>query len=138
METKGVTVLTVGVFDLLHWGHFVLFRRAKELAGIGGRLIVAVQEDSIVTKYKPQTRLVYNWDMRASMIRALRYVDEVIPYGDIDKSIKEINFNVFAIGGDQNHSGFKSAVDWCLANGRSVVRLTRTEGICSSQLRGVS
>ena len=93
------TVLTVGVYDLLHWGHFELFRRAKELAGPGGRLVVAVQEDAVVTKYKPQAKLVYNWDQRVKMISALRYVDEVVPYGDIDESIKGIGFDVFAIGG---------------------------------------
>ena len=31
-------VLTVGVFDLLHWGHFELFRRAKDFAGSGGAI----------------------------------------------------------------------------------------------------
>ena len=128
------TVLTVGVFDLLHWGHFELFRRAKELAG-GGRLIVAVQEDSFVTKYKPDTWLTYDWDTRAKMIRALRYVDDVVPYGDIDKSIKMIEFDIFAIGGDQVHSGFQKAAEWCRENGKEVVRLSRTDGICSSQLR---
>ena len=50
-------VLTVGVFDLLHYGHFELFRRAKELAGANGVLTVAVQEDAVVTKYKPDPRL---------------------------------------------------------------------------------
>ena len=134
----GKVALTVGVFDLLHWGHFELFRRCKELAGDGGRLIVAVQRDEVVTKYKPQTKLVYNWDQRVKMIKVLRYVDEVVPYEDIDESIKKINFDVFAIGGDQVHSGFQRAVEWCEANGRQVVRLSRTEGVSSSQLRGES
>ena len=93
------TVLTVGVFDLLHFGHFELFRRCKELAGEGGRLVVAVQDDAVVTKYKPEARLVYDWQTRVKMISALRYVDKVVPYGDIDESIKHIDFDVFAFGG---------------------------------------
>ena len=58
------TVLTVGVFDLLHFGHFELFRRAKDFAcsGGGGRWIVAIQQDYIVTKYKPNAKLVYDWN----------------------------------------------------------------------------
>ena len=128
-------VLTVGVYDLLHWGHFELFRRAKELAGPGGKLVVAVQRDEIVTKYKPQAKLVYDWERRVKMISALRYVDEVVPYGDIDESIKCIDFTVFAIGGDQVHQGFQRAVEWCEQNGKDVVRLTRTDGISSTQLR---
>lgn len=129
------TVLTVGVFDLLHYGHFELFRRAKELAGRNGKLIVAVQEDEYVTKYKPQAKLFYDWNTRAKMISALRYVDKVVPYADIDETIKTIDFDVFAIGGDQIHSGFQKAVEWCKKNGKEVVRLTRTEGISSTMLR---
>lgn len=58
---SGKSVLTVGVFDLLHFGHFELFRRAKALAGSGGTLTVAVQDDDSVVKYKPQAKLVYDW-----------------------------------------------------------------------------
>lgn len=129
------TVLTVGVFDLLHYGHFELFRRAKELAGKDGKLTVAVQEDEYVTKYKPQAKLFYDWDTRAKMISALRYVDKVVPYTDIDESIKKIDFDVFVIGGDQIHSGFQKAVEWCKKNGKKVVKLSRTEGISSTMLR---
>ena len=129
------TVLTVGVFDLLHWGHYELFRRAKELAGTEGRLVVAVQEDSIVAKYKPQTKLVYDWTTRVKMIKALRYVDDVVPYGDIDESIKSIDFDVFAVGGDQTHAGFQRAMEWCRRQGKDVVVLGRTDGVSSSQLR---
>ena len=131
----GKTILTVGVFDLLHWGHFELFRRCKELVGEGGKLVVAIQEDAVVTKYKPQTKLVYDWDKRMKMIRALRYVDDVVPYTDIDESIKSIEFDVFAIGGDQIHDGFKRAVKWCDDNGKEVIRLSRTAGVSSSQIR---
>lgn len=129
------TVLTVGVFDLLHWGHFELFRRCKELAGADGRLIVAVQEDAVVTKYKPQTKLVYDWDTRVKMIQALRYVDQVVPYGDVDESIKGIDFTTFVVGPDQCHAGFQRAIQWCGENGREVVVLPRTDCISSSQLR---
>lgn len=128
-------ILTVGVFDLLHWGHFELFRRARELGGPNGSLTVAIQEDEIVTKYKPQTRLVYDWATRAKMVSALRYVDRVVPYGDIDESIKHIDFDVFAIGGDQVHAGFQRAVKWCEAHGKKVIRMSRTDGISSSQMR---
>ena len=129
------TVLTVGVFDLLHFGHYELFRRAKELSGPGGRLVVAIQEDAFVTKYKPQAKLVYDWDTRNKMVSALRYVDDVVPYGDVDVSIKSIPFDIWAIGGDQQHEGFQRAVKWCAENGREVVRIERTKGISSSQIR---
>ena len=128
-------VLTVGVFDLLHYGHFELFRRAKDLAGAKGVLTVAVQEDAVVTKYKPEARLVYDWAKRVEMIKALRYVDEVISYTDVDKTVREQPFDIFVLGGDQQHSGFQRAVRWCVDNGRKVVRLPRTEGISSTQMR---
>ena len=134
-DYTGKTAITFGVFDLLHWGHFELFRRCKELAGEDGKLIVAVQEDAVVTKYKPKAKLVYDWDKRVKMISALRYVDHVVPYGDVDVSIKGIDFTTLVVGPDQSHSGFQRAMRWCRDNGREVVVLERTQGISSSQLR---
>ena len=129
------TVLTVGVYDLLHYGHYELFRRARELAGAEGRLVVAVQEDALVTKYKPQAKLIYDWNTRVKMIKALRYVDAVVPYGDIDESITHLEFDVFAVGEDQVHAGFQRAIQWCRENGKEVVTLPRTEGVSTTLLK---
>lgn len=69
------------------------------------------------------------------MISALKYVDTVLAYTDIDKTIERISFDIFAVGGDQIHSGFKKAIAWCNENGKEVVHLDRTEGVSSSMLR---
>lgn len=126
------TVFTVGVFDLIHFGHVELFRKAKAL---GDRLVVAVQESEVIAKYKPESPAVNSTEMRMYMVKAIRYVDEVVTYRDVDTIVKEVPFDIFAIGGDQNHSGFIAAVEWCERHGKEVVRLPRTEGISSSELK---
>lgn len=125
-------VLTFGVFDMLHIGHVLLFKRAKEL---GDYLIVALQDGDYVRKYKPDTKMVYTTEERAFMLRALKYVDEVIIYRDVDEDIKHVDFDVLAKGPDQVHAGFQRAVEWCRENGKEVIVLPRTEGISSSMLR---
>ena len=125
-------VLTFGVFDLLHIGHVLLFKRAKAL---GDYLIVAIQDGDYVRKYKPDTNMVYTTEERAFMVSALKYVDEVVIYKDVDQDIRHIDFDVLAKGPDQVHAGFQRAVDWCRETGKEVVVLPRTEGISSSMLR---
>ncbi len=125
-------VLTVGVYDLLHIGHILLFKRAREC---GNYLIVAVQDENYILKYKPQAEMVYNTDERKFMVSSVKYVDEVITYTDVDKIVKDIEFDVFVKGPDQNHEGFQKAVEWCRNNGKEVIVLPRTDGISSSMLR---
>lgn len=129
------TILTVGVYDMLHIGHILLFKHAKEL---GDKLIVAVQDDDVVKKYKPDTQMVYTTEERMYMVSAIRYVDEVVVYRDVDKDIKSIDFDIFAKGPDQCHAGFQRAVEWCKANGKEVVVIPRTEGISSTMLHEYS
>ena len=105
------TVLTVGVFDLLHVGHIELFRKARAL---GDRLVVAVQD---------------------SAVKAIKYVDDVVVYTDVDKIMDEVDFDVFVFGGDQKHPGFLALECWCREHGKEMVRLPRTEGISSSELK---
>ena len=128
-------VLTVGVFDMLHIGHILLFKRARAL---GDYLIVAVQEDDCILKYKPDTRMVYTTAERTFMVDALKYVDEVVTYRDVDQDIQTIDFDVFAKGPDQNHAGFRRAEDWCRTHGKEVVVIPRTENISSTMLKEYS
>lgn len=120
---------------MLHIGHILLFKRAKEL---GDRLVVAVQDGDYILKYKPGTNMIYTTDERVYMVSTIKYVDEVIVYKDVDVDIQNIDFDVFAKGPDQQHAGFQRAVAWCEANGKQVVTIPRTEGISSTLLREYS
>lgn len=124
-------VLTVGVFDLLHIGHVELFRKASEY----GNLIVAIQESEEVLKYKPDTKLVYSTEERMYMVKSIRYVNEVITYKGVDEIVKQVDFDIFVMGPDQNHIGFQKAKTWCEENNKQIVILPRTEGISSSWLK---
>lgn len=126
------TVLTVGVFDLLHIGHVNLLKRAKEQ---GDYLIVAVQNSDVVAKFKPGAELVCSTEERMYLVKALRYVDEVVEYDSVDKIVQEVDFDILVTGPDQNHSGFVQAKEWCAVNGKEVVVIPRTEGVSSSWLK---
>ena len=69
-----VRVLTYGTFDLLHYGHINLLKRAKEL---GDYLIVALSTDDF-NELKGK-RAFHNYETRKIMLEAVRYVDLVIP-----------------------------------------------------------
>ena len=68
-------VITYGTFDLLHYGHINLLRRAKEL---GDYLIVALSTDEFnwVEKRK---KCYFSYEQRKQLLEAIRYVDLVIP-----------------------------------------------------------
>lgn len=125
-------ILTFGVYDYFHIGHLRLFKQCKEHADY---LIVAVQDSDFILKYKPDANVLYTTEQRIEMVKSLRIVDEVVTYENVDEDIKNIDFDIFAIGGDQNHDGFKRAVKWCEENGKKVIRLKRTPGICSSEIK---
>ena len=101
----------------------------------GGYLIVAVQDGNYIHKTKPDAEILYTTEQRIDLIKALRVVDEVIVYQDVDRILPEVEFDVFAVGEDQNHAGFLHAVRWCRDHGKEVVRLSRTPGICSSSIK---
>ena len=125
-------VITFGVFDYFHLGHLRLFEHAKAL---GDYLVVAVQDGDCIKKTKPDATVFYSTEQRIELVKALRVVDEVIQYQDVDKTISQLDFDIFAIGSDQTHPGFQSAVRWCEKNGKKVVRLARTPGICSALIK---
>ena len=80
IENIGKTAITFGVFDLLHFGHFELFRRIREIVGESGKVYVMLQVDEMIEKYKPGCKNVYDFATRQKMIESLRTVDKAIPY----------------------------------------------------------
>lgn len=70
-----------GCFDVLHYGHISLLRRARKL---GDRLIVGLNTDASVSALKGPGRPVVSYAERYECLIALRYVDEVIPIVDLD------------------------------------------------------
>ena len=129
---KHKKILTVGVYDLIHKGHVELFRRAK---GLGDYLIVAVQDGDLILKFKPQAKVLNSTEDRMYMVKSIRYVDEVIGYGEVNDIVKDVDFDVFVTGPDQIHTGFQDAIRWCEENGKSHVVLARTDGVSSSELK---
>ena len=127
-----ITVITFGVFDLLHFGHINLFRRAKSF---GDYLVVAVQNNIDAVKNKPGVKLIDTFNIRKQKVMHCDYVAKVIEYSQIDEDIKKIGFDVLIVGGDQNNIHFQNAIKWCKTHHKEVVFLPRTEGISSSDLR---
>ena len=78
-------VLTYGTFDLLHYGHIRLLKRAKEL---GDYLIVALSTDEF-NEIKGK-KAYHNYETRKKMLEALRYVDLVIPEENWEQKINDV------------------------------------------------
>ena len=125
-------ILTYGTYDLLHYGHIRLLERASKL---GDYLIVAAQDSDYILKYKPNAKILNSTEDRKYMIKAIRYVDEVITYTDVDKIVKEVDFDVFVTGPDQCHEGFLRAIKWCEEHGKEHIVLGRTVGVSSSEIK---
>lgn len=122
-------VLTYGTFDLLHYGHIHLLKRAKEL---GDYLIVALSTDEFnAVKGK---KSYHNYETRKKMLEAIRYVDLVIPENTWEQKINDVKLykaDVVVMGGDWAGSDkFDYLKDYC-----ELVFLDRTEGISTSKIK---
>lgn len=131
------SVITFGVFDMLHLGHVKLFYNikciCKEKYGEEVILKVAVQNQDYVEKFKPGVKVAYNTEERVFMLNSIKYVDEVIVYDVVSEDMKKIPFDILALGPDQKSCW--NMVPWCKENGRDILEVPRTEGISSTILR---
>ena len=92
-------VITYGTFDLLHYGHINLLRRAKEQ---GDYLVVALSTDEFNFKKKKE-KCYFSYEKRKQLLEAIRYVDLVIPeesWGQKITDIKEYQIDTFVMGND--------------------------------------
>ena len=116
-------------------GTLLCSRNVKNTGGGKNHLVVAVQDSDVVLKYKPQAHLVCSTKERVYMVESIKYVDEVVVYTSVDDIVTRVDFDILAVGPDQNHEAFQRAFRWCREHGKQVVVLPRTEGISSSSIK---
>ncbi len=121
-------VITYGTFDLLHYGHINLLRRAK---AYGDYLIVVVSSDEFNIKEKNK-ECYFSYEIRKQLVEAVRYVDLVIPEESWDQKIsdiKEYHVDTLVIGDDWKGK-FDYLKEYC-----EVVYLPRTPEVSTSQIK---
>ena len=92
-------VITYGTFDLLHYGHINLLRRAREL---GDYLVVALSTDEFNWNQK-QKKCYFPYEERKRMLEAIRYVDLVIPEESWEQKTSDVDkyqIDIFVMGDD--------------------------------------
>ncbi|MBR2152629.1 MAG: glycerol-3-phosphate cytidylyltransferase [Clostridia bacterium] len=122
-------ILTYGTFDLLHYGHIRILKRAKEL---GDYLVVAISTDEFnAIKGK---KAYYDYETRKKMLEAIRYVDLVIPEETWEQKIQDVKdykIDVVVMGDDWAGSDkFDYLKEYC-----EVKFLERTPGISTTQIK---
>ncbi|APR61762.1 glycerol-3-phosphate cytidylyltransferase [Staphylococcus condimenti] len=120
-------VITYGTYDLLHYGHIELLRRAREM---GDYLIVALSSDEF--NHIKNKKSYYNYEQRKMMLESIRYVDLVIPeedWGQKERDVERYDVDTFVMGHDWEGE-FDFLKDKC-----EVIYLKRTEGISTTQIK---
>ena len=121
-------VITYGTFDLLHYGHINILRRAKEL---GDYLIVVLSSDEFNWNEKHK-KCYFSYEQRKQLLEAIRYVDLVIPENSWEQKVSdmhEYHIDTFVMGDDWKGK-FDFLKDEGVATGIELVRLVVRTRAC--------
>ncbi len=128
-ETNMKRVITYGTFDLLHYGHINLLRRAKAL---GDYLVVVISTDEFNWNEK-QKKCYFTYEQRKALVESIRYVDLVIPetcWEQKKSDVHEYHIDTFVMGND-----WEGKFDFLKDEGVEVVYLPRTPEISTTQIK---
>ena len=127
-------VYTVGTFDLLHVGHLALLEYCETL---GDTVAVGVASDRVVNLYKPNVPVI-PLDQREEMLKALRCVDIVRPYHDLEyiSGCKELDVDIFVVGEDWGKKPHNIEVEYYLeSRGKKVIKVLYNSRTSSTKIK---
>lgn len=108
-----MVVITYGTYDIIHYGHIGFLKRAKELAGPNGKLIVGLSTDNFHEKLKHKPRCYFTYEQRKQVLEGIGYVDGIFPEETWEQKAKDIqkyNADILVMGDDWKgkFDGFKT------------------------------
>lgn len=122
-------VITYGTYDLLHYGHIELLRRAREM---GDYLIVALSSDEF--NQIKNKKSYYDYEQRKMMLESIRYVDLVIPETSWKQKVSDIaefKIDTLVMGDD-----WQGAFDFLeVETTAKVLYLPRTPEVSTTQIK---
>ena len=121
-------IITYGTFDLLHYGHINLLKRAKQM---GDYLIVCLSTDEF-NKNSKNKECYFSYEIRKQLLESIRYVDLVIPENNWNQKIddiKEFGIDTFVMGDDWKGK-FDFLKEYC-----EVIYLPRTKEISTTKIK---
>lgn len=122
-------VITYGTFDLLHYGHINLLRRARSM---GDYLIVVLSSDEFNWNEKHK-KTYFTYEQRKQLLEAIRYVDLVISETNWQQKrsdMHEYHVDTFVMGDD-----WEGKFDFLKEEGVEVVYLSRTPEVSSTKIK---
>jgi rfaE bifunctional protein nucleotidyltransferase chain/domain len=128
-ENKKI-VTTNGAFDMIHIGHVRSLRKAKSLGDV---LIVGLNSDSSIKKYKSPDRPIISQDDRAEMLASLDCVDYVVIFEELDSRefLKSIKPDIH-VKSKKGYTGIeKDAIE---SNGGKIILVDDSPGISTTSL----
>jgi rfaE bifunctional protein nucleotidyltransferase chain/domain len=131
-KSKKKIVFTNGVFDILHFGHVQYLQKAKAL---GDKLIIGLNTDKSVKKFKGSNRPINKQADRAGVLSALECIDYVVYFSEPTplKLIHQIQPDVLVKGADYKIKDIVGA-DFVKSIGGKVRRIRLSAGLSSTNL----
>lgn len=129
-----MVVYTVGTFDMLHVGHLALLERCRSLGAV---VAVGVASDNVVKSYKFNVPVI-PLEQRMEMLKALRCVDIVRPYHELEyvSACKELDVDIFVIGEDWGDKSHNLDVEFYLkTKGKKIVQVAYNSRTSSTRIK---
>lgn len=134
-------VYTGGTFDLFHSGHVNLLKRCRDVAGVNGKVVVSLNKDDFIEKYKGKPPLCNDLE-RSTVLMSCRYVDEVvfnIGGSDSRAAIELVNPDYIVVGSDWANKDYYSQMnftqEWLDQRDIGLIYIPYSKHISSSEIK---
>jgi glycerol-3-phosphate cytidylyltransferase len=126
--------IVFSTFDLLHSGHCMMLKEGKEQCDY---LIACLQSDPTIDRPDTKNKPVQSMVERYVQLKAVSYVDEIIPYQteqDVLDILKMFRPNIRIIGEEYRDKDY-TGKDYCLGNDIEIYYNFRRHDFSTTNLR---